>query len=492
MDVTRTLESLLAAALSEPSVVRARHLISSVIQDAKTAIANGGDHQDLSRIACVAYGHLAGISDDPTGRARYRALGLGLCSRALKANPTSAALATTYANAAVDWFYDSFATVDADRLRSTLATARKNCERLLRSEPSTELRVHLLVQSASILRCQAKLHHKVGGAELAHKAERASEAACTEDPASSLARLDRGLSAWAAARFAEDEATFVNQVNDAEASLIEAHTMGLPLATLCLARLSRQTYRPAQAIVWFSKYEAREHKRRIVLAESHLVGEAAVLLIHRQVDPEYRKATLQYADQLLSEAEQAGYNNARVLLALARIRTELGDRPGSLVFLHQIARQGSTDWTLAVEKARHAIEADDLPLLHRAFALGLSDGAVWNSLGTFAKEVLDDTAFAIRLYQTGLRLNPHSAIIHTNLARLYLKSNDATVLPETKRHLELARRYADFSFRWWKPLSEELDKRANNDAERVRSYQPTTAGRDTLDQIYKEDRKSVV
>jgi hypothetical protein len=261
--------------------------------------------------------------------------------------------------------------------------------------------------------------------------------------------------------------------------------MGLPLATLCLARLYRQTYRPAQALDWFSEFARRDERCRVVLAESHLVGESAVLLLHRGFDPLFVKDHLLKSEQLLSEAVQAGYKNARLLVSLARIRFALGDEVGSLGFLQEIMRGKCANWTLAVEKARDAIQANDLDLLERAFTLGMSDGLVWNSLGTFAKEIMHDSDFAIQLYEVGLQLNPHSSVIHTNIARLCLASTDPLMLPKAKRHLELAREYADFSFRWWKPLYDTLQDRLSKTPSLLHAYRVRDDS-DSLDRIYVE------
>lgn len=146
-------------------------------------------------------------------------------------------------------------------------------------------------------------------------------------------------------------------------------------------------------------------------------------------------------------------------MAQARIKFYLEDIAGGTSFLKEITRSENTDWKLAVEEARSAIESDDLDLLYRAFALGMTEGAVWNSLGTFAKDVLKEPDFAVRLYKTGLQLSPSSPVLHTNIARIYLESLDAAALPEAKRHLDAAREHADFSFRWWKPLYDTLFQR---------------------------------
>ncbi len=216
------------------------------------------------------------------------------------------------------------------------------------------------------------------------------------------------------------------------------------------------------------------------------MGESCVLLLHRDIETQVLRERLESSWRLLSDAEQAGYRNGRLLVSLARIQYALGDRPGSLYFLNAIAREGFTDWTLAVERAREAIEANNMDQLYSAFALGLNDGHVWNGLGTFAKEALRDNTFAIRLYETALKLSPRSAVIHTNIARLCLdNTNDRNSLLKAQRHLDLARQHADFAFRWWKPLREDLNKKLSTDPAVANAYDITAIG-ESLDRIYAE------
>jgi hypothetical protein len=98
---------------------------------------------------------------------------------------------------------------------------------------------------------------------------------------------------------------------------------------------------------------------------------------------------------------------------------------------------------------------------------------------------MHDSAFAIQLYEVGLHLSPHSSVIHTNIARICLASSDPLMLPKAKRHLELASEYADFSFRWWKPLYDTLQDRLSKNQSLLRAYR-VRDDHDSLDRIYAE------
>jgi len=472
----------LRSALMEPSVARARSILRGTAEHTESASKTDASSPELSRVCALAYGYLASLTDSLAERIRYRARALRVCTRGLDRNDDYTPLIATQANLVVDWFYDSLAPADPLRIRSSLARARRRCEERLASEACKEARVRLFVQIASILRCQAQLHRDSGHA-LTQRAKRTSQAACNENPSSALALLDLGLSCQACARWCHSEPEFYRSVESAERALHKSHSAGLALATLCLARLCRQTYRPGEAIRWFGDFAEREPRRRVVLAEAHIVGESAVLLLYRQMKAPILRRQLECAQDLLSEALRAGYKEARLLVALARIRHALDDTVGSVDFLRQLVRDERTEWTLAVEDARKVIQQGELNVLHTAFALGMANGLVWNSIATYVKDVMRDDGFALRLYEVALKLSPSSPVIHTNIARLCLASSDRGMWVRGKHHLETARAYADSAFRFWKPLYDEVTARLANRPSHAESYRTAREG-DSLDQIY--------
>lgn len=123
------LENAQFRALSEPSLIQARYGINQTIDQAKSVLDSVGPNEALSRLCSIGYGHLASLADSALDRTRYRNLALKVCRDGLTSSPSSAVLATAYANAAVDWFYDSFAIADYIGRRSVLSGARKHCER---------------------------------------------------------------------------------------------------------------------------------------------------------------------------------------------------------------------------------------------------------------------------------------------------------------------------------------------------------------------------
>jgi len=482
--ISEHLEEQMYGALSLASQFDCRKTFDRLITSTKKLYDDHPEDDGILRIRALVFGHLASLSSNASERQKYRALSLRACSNRLKENPDSSVLVTTYANAAVDWFFDSFSLSDQFRLRGVLARARKECQRLARLEEHSDLKIHLLIQAASVLRAQAVMN-KSGAESLTKRALDTSKVAHNFDPSSPIALFDLGQSLRANARWSKSEENYYQQMQEAERFLIEAHEKGLALATLGLSRLFRQTYRPAQAIDWFVEYSKREAKRRLVLSNVYLAGEASIMLLHRSGDQDGRTKRLKWCSDILQESLDAGYNNARTLVALARLHFALNDEIRGLGFLQTIARNDRTDWTLAISEAKRAIEEGDFEYLNTAFALGIGDGLVWNSLGTFAKDVLNDIDQALDLYGVAKRLSPHSPIIHTNIARICIERGDSPSLISAKKHIDHAKKFSDYSFRWWKPLEWELAEKTSSDAFKTYAVSDNAEG-DSLDKIYSE------
>jgi hypothetical protein len=237
MNDLQRLEYTLSSALSESNLVRARQALQDMI-DRANRLLQTAPADELRRLCSLGYGYLASLADRASDRVRYRALALKACSDGLKATPNSAVLASTYANAVVDWSYDPFAPVNRKLMLGNLSRAWRNCKNALEAEHPKETKVHLLVQWASVLRCQAHIFGVDGGATYAKRAEQVSEAAVEEDPTSALANLDLGLSRWAISRWAQSEDDFFFKVQGAEASLVTSHSMlhGPPLGDPVLGK----------------------------------------------------------------------------------------------------------------------------------------------------------------------------------------------------------------------------------------------------------------
>lgn len=486
-NLTHALDREVMDAASDSNAFRAAGSLRRTVADAaaKLFTAEVADRESLRIAMMSAHGHLASMSNRYGDRRRHRSFALRIGSEGISEAPTSARLAIAYAESVVNWGYDSLCPSDRLHLQANLANAWRNCRVALEALEDETLRPSLLSQWSSAHRCQAAFFGKPSGWRYAEHARSVSEANLAQHPTSTLAKIDSGLTKWSCARFAQNEADFYELSQEAENLIREAHLDGSGIATICLARFLRQTYRPLEALNAFRLYAQRESHLRLVYPECHIVGEAAVMLLHQDLDEEILKPALEWSSRLLGNAIEAGYSNARLLVPLARIRLALGDEQSSSYFLRELMPHGQVEWLRAIELAREALRNQDAERLHAAFALGISDGHVWNSIATFIKDTQGDDDLALTMYEEAAQLSPSSAAIHTNIARLLLDRKNPADNPRIKHHLDRAGTHADFAFRWWRPLRALLDSRTKPESLANSGYK-TRTGFDSMNRIYRE------
>ena len=490
LNLTYALDREVRDAASDPNAFRAAGSLRRTVADAAARLftAESSDREPL-RIAIIsAHGHLASMSNRFVDRRRHRSFALRIGSEGIAEAPTSARLAIAYAESVVNWGYDSLCPSDRSHLQTNLANAWRNCRTALGALEDETLRPALLSQWASVHRCQAAFFGKPSGWHYAKHARSVSDANLAQHPTSTLAKIDSGLTKWSSARFAQNEEQFYELSQGAETLVREAYVDGSSIAAICLARFLRQTYRPLEALNTFRAYAQRESRLRLVYPECHIVGEAAVMLLHHDLKDEILKPALEWSSRLLGDAIEAGYSNARILVPLARLRFALGDEQSSSYFLRELMPHGKVEWLHAIKLAREALRNQDSERLQTAFALGISDAHVWNSIATFIKDTQGDDDLALTMYEQAALLSPGSAAIHTNIARLLLDRRTPEDNPRIKYHLDRAGTHADFSFRWWRPLRALLESRTHSDFAASSGYK-TRPGFDSINRIYREFSK---
>lgn len=480
-------EAALRSALSDQNAYRATQTLRKAISDGERQVcgSDSTEHAAVRAAMTRAYTALANVAPKYAERFRCRSRALTVASDGLRHNPTSGILVLAWSEAVVNWGYDSLSPPDRVLIQRKLSHAWRNCRAALDVPENDEVQVALLSQWSSVHRCQAALFGPLEGRKYMRHAMDTSEANHTQNPTNALAQIDYGLTLWSSARFAGTEDDFYDLAQRAESSLHAAHANGSPIATLSLARFYRQTYRPIQAIEAFKEYANREPKIRLVYPECHVAGEAATMLLHREIGREILEPLLDWTSHFLSKALEAGYVNARLLVPIARIRYALGDLNSSTYFLRKIMPDGNLDWGDAIKVARQALRDQDTDLLHSAFALGIADGLVWNSLGTFVNETAQDEALALDLYDEAAQLSPGSPVVHTNIARLLLDRNNPNDTPRIERHLELAGIHSDFSFRWWRPLRNRLAEKLAGRPVPSKGYS-AKRDRESINRLYQE------
>jgi DNA-binding winged helix-turn-helix (wHTH) protein/tetratricopeptide (TPR) repeat protein len=458
----RILEARLVSAMTEPDVQRARHKLEGAVRDAVALL--GGRFQEPRCALAASSGHseLARLATAAADRLEHRRAAIGVCKKVPAALKTPA-LVARLADAVVDHFYDRTAREERPLMQGALAAAEQSINAALGSEAlGASDRATLLSQLASLRGCKVLMGRESERLRLAHDAIAPARRATTEapeHPGASMA-LGQALHAWA--RYANSELEYFDRMKQAEAELVRCLGDNTPLTWLVLARFFRQSNRPTAAVRYFERYERTDPNRRRVLSESHVAGEAALLLWYQRPEAASTVGYLRYSRDLLSEAIDWGFEDARLFVALARIEAAVGNVPGSQSTLARLGR-GSEDtstknWVEVVRLAQQAVADGRHDFLAEAFYLGLDDAMVWNALGTYAKRFAGDVSLATSCYETALRRDPGNPYARTNLARNLLDDASPDRVAAARRHIEAAAKRADWSFVWWRPVAIRIEE----------------------------------
>lgn len=453
------LTAMLSSARNEPSGIFARKLLREITEKCIEKINHGSETAKHVIIASNAFSELAQMENNIKRRRDYRRNAIRICKEQIISNKQfDSNFAINYADKAVSLFYDQFVREEKAILNSILAYAKTIISRSLQAENNIDLRVHLLCQNASVLRCQSQNSNYKDSHRRNHEALRSSNKAISEAPDNQNSYLSLGQSLWQVARRITDDSKYFAFMNKAEKALINAQSKHNPVSSLVLARFYRQTYRPSLAIsTWFNYSNHESRNRRRLLAEAFLAGEAAMQLWYNNF--ESSNEALNKVVVILREAVDAGYENSRIFMALASVEAALGNTVSSSSVLKKLHNGNFVDWQIVIENALNVIKRDDIELLEQSFAIGIADSSLWNALGTYAKTFMNNRRLAINMYEIGRHLNPKNYILLTNISRVLIEEGDVESLSLAGRYLSQAKDYSNRnkSFIWWRSVEELLD-----------------------------------
>lgn len=451
-------ESLLSEARREPSPLLARGHYRSILKWIEPQERPDQLSEEVTDIASRTLADLATMESSASKRLGLRLQAIAHCRDSLESR-FSPVIAIHLANRTVDLFYDHFAPGERVGVQSALADAIRVLDKGITSCKDSRLSAGLFVQKSSCLRCQgllSKWPERIARAtEAVRCAERAIDLAA-ELPAT---HMEHGQALWANARWETSDDQYASALNRAEQSLRRAQSATEPLSRLVLARFFRLTYRPAEAVDTFVKYVSTETNKRRQWNETFLYGEAAMQLWYNGYDKSLVAQHLTQAHDLLREAIDAGYENARNFTVLALVNAALGRSDTAEQTLRKLGTGDATTWLAVVREAMDQLGAGDVDAVKQGWALGLTDSSVWNSLGTYAREFLGDQDLAIQLYEFGRQLGPRNAVVLTNLARALTDRAASGDLEMADEHLRQAARCADRGFVWWRDVRSRLDEK---------------------------------
>jgi len=413
-----------SAAIREPSRIRACQLLAEVADDAEKLIKSD-NVLGLARIRADALKRLAELETNYRQHVMYRRDAIQTLLKSHQESNDWLDL-LSLANRTVDYFYDQFNSEAKGWIQKRFADAAKRIfkqvEGLIEQSDAddTHATVLLLAQRASILRCQVQSansqDHRLNRLQ---QMVRCADKARNTDLDNPVGHLEFGQAVWTQALYGRGPDIERNAAI-AEESLQRSVDIGLNLGRLVQARFYRQRFQEsrdlAEAIAAFRTYEQHETDRRQVLAESHIVGEAACHLWRRF--EEHAVSDVEYSRNLVAEAVESGYTEARKVVTLAFLQAILDGVEAGTAVLARLSPEADQRWDQMLFAAQEYIDKQDFESLHKAFVFGVDQHGVWNQLGTFAREFLEDHDRALKLYEVGLKLSPRNQVLWLNKARL--------------------------------------------------------------------------
>ena len=452
-DLERRVHDLIGAAHIERVKERAIQILQSALNLCEDW-QHEADNLNVKLLTIQVLSEFALEEDTAERRSNRWSRALHLLESAASKHSNSR-LACSYAFLAVDCYQDLLSNLDLRVRAAALRAARDYVETQLRKEiPLTEAAA-LLARKSSLLRQLAMLD--AHGEQLRRFEESlrcALKAVAISKNAGTL--LELGLSEWAVGAHEDSDDKYAMRLRNAEYNLGDDLLRHSEVAQLGLARLFRLTFRPLEACEQYRKLMKEVGNYRRVLRDSYIYAEAAIQLWYRPYPEAIINSHLTSARQLLEEALASGTKTGRHVVDLCQLGAILdGPQAGTTALEEIFTEEGHVSWEQALRLIGRG--TDDDKSLVTGFILGLNDGSVWTSLGTFIYKFLRDEELARNLYRYAIRLDPKDPVALTNLARLLVREGkDAAALQQARRLLQKAATFADRRFIWWRSVDAEL------------------------------------
>lgn len=444
---------LMSAARSEPTHQRAVQILHSALQLCERWRAETEEVDPVILTGSVLT-DLAFEEATSEARSKRWRQAISLFKSAIT-KQDSPQLACAYAFLSVDCFQDLLSNIDLQVRAQTLRNARDFIEiQLGKGHPTVDCAA-LLASKSSVLRQLATL-------ELVPEKQysRIDESFRCSTKAVQLSRnegtlLELGLSEWALGSHERTDEKYSTLLRNAESRLADELLLHSEVAQLSLARLFRLTFRPLEACETFRKLVGMVRNHRRVLRDSYIYAEAAIQLWYRPYPESVVSSHLMAARHLIEQALASGVRTGRHVADLCQLGAILDSPTAGTTALEEIfTDEGHVSWEDAL---RLIGRGSDENTPDSGFVLGVNDGSVWTSLGTFFYKFLNDKELTERLYRYAIKLDPKDPVALTNLARFQVREGiPPGSLLEARRLIQKAATFADRRFTWWRSVDSEL------------------------------------
>ncbi|AXG69632.1 hypothetical protein KORDIASMS9_01857 [Kordia sp. SMS9] len=358
----------------------------------------------------------------------------------------------------ISYIQEPFIDKDNQLIRKTLTMLKGKIDSIIKDKGVLQS-AELLIKKAAILRHFAYFQVTNDSKKIAiEQALRCVEKSISISDETWYAYNELGNCYRQFSNFAKKIFIYNERIGLAEESLKHSQHIEITVHnTIALCILYKETYQTAPFIEAFKTYEKIEKNRRRFLKNSFLLAEVVTNMYFSKYPKEMLDEYLDKADSILNEAINAGYSDARIISNLAYIKAAKGEISVGKYVLKTLNHSNTStfDWNNIIETLDLIKHSEDL--FAQGFVLGIDDSNIWNKLGSFAINFLDDIDLGIKMYNVALSFNKSNPIVLTNLARALLKTplNEA-VIEEAEYYISKAAALSNFRFQWWREVREEI------------------------------------
>lgn len=360
-------------------------------------------------------------------------------------------------NKVVDYIQDQHTQLMYKEATKLIAFCKNRIDSHLDSAEDYDKSKLLSIKSKLIRYSGKYATNKVQKIKIADAAIRCSQLSIEVIPDNWNSYMENGLSLWYRSQFDKSDFVYNNRLKSCEENLWESVCLKpniYNLLTICY--FYKRTYQTLPYLDCFIYYQEKEYNKRRLLRASDGYGEAVLQLWYSEYPENFVYNYIEDAEYLLENAINSECADARHIISLAFIKAikgevDIGNR--TLTKLHGLSVGSS--WSDIANIIQNINSEDEL--VDKGFSLGINQSSIWNKLGTYAYDFLNDIDMSIFLYKEALRLNKNNAVAMTNLARALLsKSHDN--IDEAQYWISGAASNSNRRFQWWKIIKEQIDE----------------------------------
>lgn len=356
----------------------------------------------------------------------------------------------------VDYLEDGFSKKSNNKMRENVTYIIRLLEKYFGQErQDNNIKALLLSKKSALLRISALnkigIRTSVDQKYKLYDAERCIDRAFKLSELNGEIALQKGLSIVDILKYNSDISKYISDLRRAEDLFwLSAKTNNKIHAFLTLSRFYRHSNRPLASCFVFKEYLKCENSDRRAFRNAYIYGESLIQCYYLKIPYDFLKEQYQVAKELLKKSIEAGYSNARNIMALAFLEAISGNQEKGDKLIKNIFPNLTPDvsWDSVLSFIKDKQDTIEANLIDMGIVAGLDVHEIWNRIGTYVSDFMSNKELAKNFYLQSIKMHNDNNIAYVNLARLYLLEGKKD---ESKEILKKVSR-KDFKRYWFRIL----------------------------------------